>query len=153
MPVLSTFIKVLFPNHSAINVVWNVGNSAIYMKSDKNPYEYGDLAKATEIVDNLTSKTGTPTYLLNTKRPNVLIIILESFGSYLIGPLGGDPAVTPNLNRYIREGICSRTYMLPEAEQTKQSGYSKWLPGTTNNLNNKRPEKVSVVTKHYKPAS
>ena len=99
------FHKSLFPNHAAINVVWNVGNSALYKESDKNPYEYGDLATATDIVDNLTSKNGSVRYLLKTKRPNILIIILESFGSYLTYPPGVDPSITPNLNKYINEGV------------------------------------------------
>ena len=99
------FNENLFPNHTAINVIWNVGNSAIYQKSDKNPYEYADLATATGIVEKLTAKKGITEKILNTTRPNVLIFVLESFGSYLIGPLGGDPSVTPNLNRYINEGV------------------------------------------------
>jgi glucan phosphoethanolaminetransferase (alkaline phosphatase superfamily) len=99
------FDESLFPNHTAINVIWNIGNSAIYQESDKNPYEYGDLATSTEIVNNLTAKKGITEKILNTTRPNVLIFVLESFGSYLIGPLGGDPAVTPNLNKYINEGV------------------------------------------------
>jgi phosphoglycerol transferase MdoB-like AlkP superfamily enzyme len=43
--------------------------------------------------------------VLNNKRPNVMIIVLESFSGYLVGPLGGDSLVTPNLNRFIGEGI------------------------------------------------
>ena len=31
--------------------------------------------------------------------------MLESFSGYLIGPLGGDSLVTPNINRYAKEGI------------------------------------------------
>ena len=34
-----------------------------------------------------------------------MIIVLESFSGYIIGPLGGDSLVTPNFNRYAREGI------------------------------------------------
>jgi len=34
-----------------------------------------------------------------------MIIILESFSGYLIGGLGGDSLVTPNFNRYSKEGI------------------------------------------------
>jgi phosphoglycerol transferase MdoB-like AlkP superfamily enzyme len=38
-------------------------------------------------------------------RPNILVIILESFTSKIIGPLGGLSDITPNFNRLIREGI------------------------------------------------
>jgi phosphoglycerol transferase MdoB-like AlkP superfamily enzyme len=99
------FSKKMFLNHTAINAVWNVGTSAFTQKPVKNPYEFGDLKAAAEIVDSLTVKKGFPAKLLSPARPNIMIIVLESFSGYLIGPLGGDSLVTPNFNRYIREGI------------------------------------------------
>ena len=46
----------MFLNHTAINAVWNVGTSAFTQKPVKNPYEFGDLATATALVDSLTVK-------------------------------------------------------------------------------------------------
>lgn len=43
--------------------------------------------------------------LLTTTRPNILIILLESFSANVIEALGGEPGVTPNLNRLSREGV------------------------------------------------
>ena len=43
--------------------------------------------------------------VLNNERPNVIVIVLESFSGYLIGPMGGDSLVTPQFNRYSKEGI------------------------------------------------
>jgi phosphoglycerol transferase MdoB-like AlkP superfamily enzyme len=99
------FSKKMFLNHTAINSVWNVGTSAFTQKPVKNPYEFGDLSAATALVDTLAIKKGIPEKVLNNSRPNILIIVLESFSGYLIGPLGGDSLVTPNLNRYIQKGI------------------------------------------------
>jgi phosphoglycerol transferase MdoB-like AlkP superfamily enzyme len=99
------FSKKMFLNHTAINAIWNVGTSAFTQKPVKNPYEFGDLSSATAIVDSLTLKKGIPEKVLNSSKPDILIIVLESFSSYLIGPLGGDSLVTPNFNRYIKEGI------------------------------------------------
>jgi phosphoglycerol transferase MdoB-like AlkP superfamily enzyme len=99
------FSKKMFLNHTAINAVWNVGTSAFTQKPVKNPYEFGDLSAATVIVDSLTVKKGIAEKVLNTSKPDILIIVLESFSGYLIGPLGGDSLVTPNFNRYVREGI------------------------------------------------
>jgi phosphoglycerol transferase MdoB-like AlkP superfamily enzyme len=99
------FSKNMFLNHTAINAVWNVGTTAFTQKPVKNPYVFGDLSPAKSIVDSLTVKTGHPEKVLNTARPNVIIIVLESFSGYLIGPLGGDSLVTPNFNRYSKEGI------------------------------------------------
>jgi phosphoglycerol transferase MdoB-like AlkP superfamily enzyme len=99
------FSKKMFLNHTAINAVWNVGTSAFTQKPVKNPYEFGDLKTASAIVDTLTAKAGITRKVLNTPRPNVMIIVLESFSGYLIGPTGGDTLVTPNFNRFIKEGV------------------------------------------------
>jgi phosphoglycerol transferase MdoB-like AlkP superfamily enzyme len=99
------FSNRMFLNHSAINAVWNVGTSALTQKPVKNPYQFGDLKVAASAVDSLTAKKGIPRLVLNTNRPNIIIIALESFSGYLIGPLGGDSLVTPNLNRYTKEGL------------------------------------------------
>ena len=99
------FSNKMFLNHAAINAVWNVGTSALTQKPVKNPYEFGDLSVATSIVDTLTLKKGIPEKVLNNNRPDIILIVLESFSGYLIGPLGGDSLVTPNFNRYAREGI------------------------------------------------
>jgi phosphoglycerol transferase MdoB-like AlkP superfamily enzyme len=99
------FSKKMFLNHTAINAIWNVGTSAFTQKPVKNPYEFTDLSYATALVDNLTVKKGVPEKVLNSTQPDILILVLEGFSSYLIGPLGGDSLVTPNFNRYIKEGI------------------------------------------------
>jgi phosphoglycerol transferase MdoB-like AlkP superfamily enzyme len=99
------FSKNMFLNHTAINAVWNVGTSAFTQKPLKNPYEFGDLNKAKAVVDSLITDNGIPENVLNISRPNIILIVLESFSGYLIGPIGGDSLVTPNINRYSKEGI------------------------------------------------
>jgi phosphoglycerol transferase MdoB-like AlkP superfamily enzyme len=99
------FSQKMFLNHTSINAVWNVGTSAFTQKPVKNPYIFGDLSEAKSLVDSLAAKRGVPEKVLNTTRPNVMIIILESFSGFLIGDLGGDSLVTPNFNRYCKEGI------------------------------------------------
>ncbi len=99
------FSRDMFPNHAAINVFWNVGSTAFNMKPAGNPYTYGDIAEARIITDSLTVKKSNTRSVLNNPRPNILLIVLESFGNALVGPLGGDPFTTPRLNKYIDEGI------------------------------------------------
>jgi phosphoglycerol transferase MdoB-like AlkP superfamily enzyme len=99
------FSQKMFLNHSAINAIWNVGTSAFTQKPVKNPYTFGDVSEGIALVDTLTIKRGVPEKVLNTIRPNIIIIVLESFSGYLIGNLGGDSLVTPNFNRYVNEGI------------------------------------------------
>jgi phosphoglycerol transferase MdoB-like AlkP superfamily enzyme len=99
------FSQKMFLNHTAINSVWNVGTSTFAKNITTNPYEFGDLTEETVIVDTLIAKRGLPDIVLNNKRPNVIIFVLEGFSGYFIGPLGGDSLTTPNLNRYAKEGI------------------------------------------------
>jgi len=99
------FSNKMFLNHSAVNAVWNFGTSAFTQKPVKNPYLFGDNAEAASIVDSLTFKGGNVHKVLNNDRPNILFLVLESFSGFLIGPLGGDSLVTPEFNRYVKEGI------------------------------------------------
>jgi phosphoglycerol transferase MdoB-like AlkP superfamily enzyme len=99
------FSKKMFLNHTAINAIWNVGTSAFTQKPVKNPYEFGDILTASNIVDSLVVKKGGPVKVLKNSRPNIMVLVLESFSGYIIGPLGGDSLVTPNFNRYAKEGI------------------------------------------------
>ncbi|NMC38157.1 MAG: sulfatase-like hydrolase/transferase [Bacteroidales bacterium] len=99
------FSENMFANHASVNVVWNVGSSFINRKPAKNPYLFTDMAAAQSLTDSLTTDTGVTEKVLNNPRPNILIIILESFGNTLVGPLGGDPLTTPNLNKMIDDGL------------------------------------------------
>jgi phosphoglycerol transferase MdoB-like AlkP superfamily enzyme len=99
------FSDEMFLNHTAINVVWNVGSSAFNRKPVSNPYQFGDTETAKELVDSLTVSYGGPGKVLNTTRPNILMIVLESFGSAFIEQLSGDSVTTPYFNRYAKEGI------------------------------------------------
>ena len=94
----------IFANHTAINVVWNVGNSLL--NSNKiSEYHFMDNSKAEELFASCYPQAGITKILLKEKHPNVVMIILESFSNRLIEPLGGLPDVAPNLNRLCREGI------------------------------------------------
>ncbi len=99
------FNENMFINHTAINVVWNVGSSLVNAKPAHNPYVFFETGSALAVRDMLTAGASDPRKVLNTDRPNILFIILESFGNVLIGPLGGDSLTTPNLNRLINEGL------------------------------------------------
>jgi len=99
------FSREMFLNHTAVNVVWNVGSSLFNQKPAENPYVFGEIDEAKKLVDSLTLNSSPSVRVLDSGSPNVLIIILESFGNYLVGSLGGDPLTTPRLNGYSDQGI------------------------------------------------
>ena len=43
--------------------------------------------------------------LFNTERPNIIMIILESFSSHLMETLGGEPGIAVNMDEFAKEGI------------------------------------------------
>ncbi len=94
----------IFANHAAINVVWNAGKSLL-STNDIAEYHFMDDSKAEELFAACYLTTNQTDILLKEERPNIIIIILESFSNRLIEPLGGLPDVTPNLNQLCKEGI------------------------------------------------
>jgi len=94
----------IFANHAAINVVWNAGHSMVNAKKITG-YNFMDDSKAEKLFAACHPPTIQTNILLKEKRPNVIIITLESFSNRLIEPLGGLSGITPNLNRWCSEGI------------------------------------------------
>jgi phosphoglycerol transferase MdoB-like AlkP superfamily enzyme len=93
-----------FANHAAINVVWNVGY-ALSTYTRFYPNTYFDREEAESIFKDNYKDNGQTQFLLNIERPNILVLIIESFTNKIIEPLGGMKGITPNFNELCREGI------------------------------------------------
>ncbi|HVN58688.1 MAG TPA: sulfatase-like hydrolase/transferase [Bacteroidales bacterium] len=102
------FSRQLFPNHVAINIIWNFGHTAVYSKPKTNPYIFSGTGEAVNDVRSLLEDNDTTRKVLSIAKPNLLLIIIESFGSYLTDFSGPDTIVTPRFREYIREGIYFR---------------------------------------------
>ena len=99
------FSNNTFPNHSAINVIWNMA----YTFSEKEKlYQTFNYIDSKHVAPNFKklypSETPAPSLLKNQK-PNIIFIILESFTSKLINKKWNGIEITPNLNRLTKEGI------------------------------------------------
>ena len=99
------FSEHKFANHAAVNVVWNVMNSLVYRKHQEKTYSFMDNDKAEGVVNQLVQKDTSHVQLVLKEKPNILIIVLESFSSNVMGVLGGKWDATPNLNKLIEEGV------------------------------------------------
>ena len=95
----------MFANHSAVNVVWNFLYAVQKMNKLKYADNFFDKEKTEQYFDRLIASSDSTTKLLKTERPNVMIIVLESFTSGFIEALGGVPGVTPRFNALVKEGI------------------------------------------------
>ena len=58
------------------------------------------------LFSELTDKPVTDSIprLFNTERPNIIMIILESFSSHLMETLGGEPGIAVNMDEFAKEG-------------------------------------------------
>ncbi|MBK3519502.1 LTA synthase family protein [Carboxylicivirga marina] len=93
-----------YANHCAINPLWNLSYDMKKMDVTKKRYKYMDDEKANAIFDELTQHSGNYQSLLKTDKPNVVVILLESYASHIIEDLGG-VNVTPNINQLISESV------------------------------------------------
>jgi phosphoglycerol transferase MdoB-like AlkP superfamily enzyme len=101
------FSNQMFANHAALNFVWNFSNALTHKSNGKNPYTNFTKEVAKTIINknkNALIKTNQKT-ILNTKKPNVILIIWESLTAKVVGSLGGEPEVTENLNNLSKEGV------------------------------------------------
>jgi phosphoglycerol transferase MdoB-like AlkP superfamily enzyme len=94
-----------FPNHAGINPVWNFFKSVSGSDNYKYPTDFYRPTDFDQQFDSIIHNPHETIKLLATEKPNIVLIILESFTSKIIEPLGGMPNITPELNALINEGI------------------------------------------------
>ena len=101
------FSNKMFANHAAINFVWNFFNTLSFKIEDENPYKIFDDLTAQKIIDKNRAPLliATNDSILNTQKPNVILLIWEGLTAKVVGPLGGEIEVTENLNKLVKEGI------------------------------------------------
>ena len=101
------FSENQFLNHSAVNPHFSLLSSLSDSKDFASECDYFTEDKRAELFEGLypTMDGDSIVEVLNNKRPNILIVILEGFGGVFIEPLGGLPNVTPNFNRLSEEGV------------------------------------------------
>lgn len=96
-----------FLNHSAVNPDFSLLSSMGRSQDFASEFNFFDEEKRAALFDGLYPTTDGDSIIqvLNTKRPNILIILMEGFGGAFVEPLGGLPDVTPHFNRLSKEGI------------------------------------------------
>lgn len=100
------FSTKMFANHAAVNFMWNFANTLAHKIDDNNPYKHYKSNVAENIINKTRNQilTGSDS-ILNTKKPNVILIIWESLSAKSVGVLDGEPNVTENLNKLAKEGV------------------------------------------------
>src|SRR5688572_29071191 len=91
-----------YANHVAVNVLWTFIRS---LKGSplKYPNDFFDRERTAELFHDLYENQGATQPLLKTDRPNIIMVILESFTADVVEPLGGVSGITPYLNELCAE--------------------------------------------------
>ncbi len=146
-------------NQVAVNNIWYLGHNLSQSGiSQKNPYQWMAENKASGIVhDLINKKEKKPFPVFNLKeKPNVVVILLESWTADVIEPLGGLPGVTPVFNQLCKNGLLfssvySSGFRTDQALVSVLSGF----PSQPNNSIIRFPDKTSAlpsITREFKNA-
>jgi phosphoglycerol transferase MdoB-like AlkP superfamily enzyme len=100
------FSNQLFANHSALNGVWNFMHSAFNYNVKTNPFITMDDTEAKNIVEGMLREPASiQDSWLKIKKPNVLIVIWESFTAKVVDKKYKGIEVTPFFNQLKNKGI------------------------------------------------
>ncbi len=101
------FSENMFANHAALNFTWNFFNTITNRTDGKNPYMTFPTLIANSIIESSRKPllTAPKQEILTTSKPNIILILWESLSAKVVGSLGGEPEVTPNLNCLSEEGM------------------------------------------------
>ncbi len=107
-------------NHIATNNIWYLAHSFVESNDNINPYLFMDSKNAKSITENLFQVSSKKTHILTkNKKPNIVIIVLESWTSDIIKALGGENDVTPHFDELTKDGLLF-TQMYSSGFRTEQ---------------------------------
>ncbi|MCF0236244.1 MAG: LTA synthase family protein [Bacteroidaceae bacterium] len=109
------YSTVQYYNHAAVNPAFSFLYSLMKSKDFSEQGLYFEPQEAARLYGQLAinsrSEIAPADSLLRTKRPNILLILMESCGGRVVGCTEGNPVATPNIDRLAREGVFfSRCY-------------------------------------------
>ncbi len=106
-----------FLNHSAVNPAFSLLASSFKQERFDKMYRFypekeenllmAQLGEGTSTIDSTSAVPALPqdTSLLKTKRPDVLLIIMESFAGTFVHATGGPQGITPQFDRLVKQGV------------------------------------------------
>lgn len=95
-------------NLAAVNSGYSFSYSVLenYRFLKEPPYQFFDEGLARQIVERINYlEKDTTIHVLTTQRPNIVILLLESWSADLISSLGGEPGITPEFEKLAEKGI------------------------------------------------
>lgn len=95
-----------FLNHSAVNPLFSLLSSMSKTDTFSEQYNYFDEDKRASVYEGLFDTTDDDTpKLLNSNRPNILVLLMEGFGGDFLSSISGLEGVAPNLDSLANQGV------------------------------------------------
>ncbi|MCB0430907.1 MAG: LTA synthase family protein [Flavobacteriales bacterium] len=120
-------------NQAAVNSSWNLIHSITenYKNLDHNPFIYMPDSEAQQIVHGLYEvPQDTFPHILTTTRPNIVMIILESWSADLIPETGGDTGITSAFGELAAQGVLfTNTYATGTRSHEGMAAIFSGFPG------------------------
>lgn len=93
-------------NHCAVNSAFNMFYSMAHHQNFDEEFQYFDEEECNSLTKGIyhTESVDSDT-LLNTQRPNIILIVWEGCGAAVTGCLGAEEGATPNLDKLAAEGV------------------------------------------------
>lgn len=93
-------------NHSAVNPAFSLLSSVSKTENYSEWYDYLTESERSRLFEGLYPTSDSLTEnLLNTDRPNVLVLVMEGFGGAFVNAISGIPDVSPCLDSLINQGV------------------------------------------------
>lgn len=105
-PARAFYCNTTYYNHAALNPIFNLLYSLDNPEDDYKQFDVFDEKTIALLYDGLFPiRADSTEILINNQRPNILLVVLEGFGSCFIESLGGMPEVGVRINQLLPECI------------------------------------------------
>lgn len=139
------FSKYDIVNLASVNSAWNLGHSIEQNRAylANNPYDYFPLDEARATVDSIYyHEKDTTIVVLNNRRPNVVMLLLESWSADMIEALGGYKGIAPFFDSLCTDGLLfSKTYSSGDRSDQGMAAIFSGFPAQTT---------TSIIKQHNK---
>jgi phosphoglycerol transferase MdoB-like AlkP superfamily enzyme len=143
------FSKHSILNAVAVNPLYNIGFSLLNAAKLENENIFGTIPEqeAIEIVKQLHDvKHDTTISIIKNNRPNIVVLLLESWSADLIESLGGEPGITPHFKELEKEGLLfTQFYANANRSQQAMSSLYAGLPGIPVTTISDHPDKYAAL--------
>ncbi len=104
------YSKFTFCNHASLNPIWYCIYSYSRAEDKEKLYAFYEENKVNDWIKKSKQQEGETQFVLNQKRPNIVLIIVESLSANVFGPLGGNAEGSPKLSEWCNQSLLFKNF-------------------------------------------